>query len=108
MKQNIFEMGAKFESDGLEITKEDKSITKEIKPKKSHQLVFLYEKRRGKPVTIVKPFFLEKKELQATLKHLKKKLAVGGTIFENTIEIQGDKKEQIKQILLSLDFRFKG
>jgi translation initiation factor 1 len=103
----MFEMGAKFD-DGWSLKKEEsKNITKELKTPKKHQLHFAKEKRRGKTVTIVKPFFLEKKELQALLKTLKKKLGTGGTLKEQSLEFQGEVQENLKSILTALEFRFK-
>lgn len=72
-----------------------------------HQLYFAKEKRRGKVVTIVKPFCLEKQELQALLKLLKKKLGTGGTLRENTLEFQGELREKLRLQLESLEYRFK-
>jgi len=83
------------------------NISTEIKPPQKHQLHFAKEKRRGKVVTMVKPFCLEKKELQSLLKTVKKKLGTGGTLKENTLEFQGEFQEQLRVILESLEYRFK-
>ena len=74
MKKNLFEMGADFGDEWSSDNKDkpSKKITTEIKEPNKHQLHFAKEKRRGKVVTIVKPFCLEKKDLQALLKTLKK------------------------------------
>ena len=103
----MFEMGAKFD-DGWSLEKEKTNkISKEIKTPQKHQLHFAKEKRRGKTVTIVKPFFLEKKELQTLLKVVKKKLGTGGTQKEQSLEFQGEMKETLKSILTELEFKFK-
>nr|WP_228135542.1 translation initiation factor SUI1 [Halarcobacter anaerophilus] len=65
-------------------------------PKNQHQLVFTFEKRKGKPVTLLGRFYLEEKEKKEVLKLLKKKLACGGAIKEEWIELQGDVKEKSK------------
>jgi len=112
MKENLFEMGADF-SDGWESDNKNKPEKKkekqceEILPPEKHQLHFAKEKRRGKVVTIVKPFCLEKKVLQGLLKQVKKKLGTGGTVRENTLEFQGELQMQLKTVLESLDYRFK-
>jgi translation initiation factor 1 len=109
MKDNLFEMGANIEdgwsSDNKENPSKDTHI--EIKAPQKHQLYFAKEKRRGKVVTIVKPFHLEKSELQSLLKVLKKKLGTGGTVKENTLEFQGDIPEQLRKHLEALEYRFK-
>ena len=100
----MFEMGAQFD-DGWSVDKgEDKEQPSEVKSYEKHQLVFAKERRKGKLVTIVKPFFLEKKELQRVLKLLKKSLATGGTLKENTLEFQGDVKEKLVLDLKCLSF----
>ena len=109
MKENLFEMGAKFEdewsSDNKNKPSKNKSI--EVKTPEKHQLHFAKEKRRGKVVTIVKPFHLEKKELQALLKTLKKKLGTGGTLKEESLEFQGEIEEILRGYLEGLGYRFK-
>ncbi len=104
----MFEMGAKFD-DGWSAPSKKKreSIECEIKPFEKHQLTFAKEKRKGKVVTIVKPFYLEKKELQSLLKTLKKKLATGGAIKENSLEFQGEVKEVLLEELQKLHFKIK-
>ncbi len=104
----MFEMGAKFD-EGWSLEKETKqSATKEFKAYDKHHLHFAKEKRKGKVVTIVKPFFLEKKELQAILKQLKKKLATGGALKEDSLEFQGEVKERLGVALRELGFGMKG
>jgi len=98
----MFEISAKFE-DGWSVDKgEEKAKKAEIKPLGEHRLIFAKEKRRGKLVTVVKPFYLEKKELQALLKKLKKKLGTGGTLKDKSLESQGDiivtLKEELKKV----------
>ena len=100
-------MGAKFD-DGWSVDKgEKKSQVKDIKTFDKHQLVFAKEKRKGKTVTIVKPFYLEKKDLQSLLKTLKKKLATGGALKENSLEFQGEVKEILEQELQKLNFKIR-
>ncbi len=109
MKKNLFEMGADFGDNWSSDNKDKpiKTISSEIKTPNKHQLHFVKEKRRGKVVTIVKPFYLEKKDLQTLLKTLKKKLGTGGTLKENTLEFQGDISEQVRKHLKSMEYRFK-
>ena len=109
MKKNLFEMGANFE-DGWSSDNKDKTskkVSTEIKLPEKHQLHFAKEKRRGKIVTIVKPFYVEKAALQALLKTLKKKLGTGGTTKENSLEFQGDIPESLRKHLEALGYRFK-
>ncbi len=104
----MFEMGAKFD-EGWSVEKEKKQETqKELKSFAKHQLTFAKQIRKGKVVTIVKPFFLEKKELQSIFKQLKKKLATGGSQKEDALEFQGEVKEALTRELKGLGFGVKG
>ena len=113
MKENLFEMGADFgvkEDKGWSSDNKDKNskaTSIEIKAPEKHQLHFAREKRRGKVVTIVKPFYLDKVSLQTLLKTLKKKLGTGGTVKEDSLEFQGDIPDKLRQQLDTLGYTFK-
>jgi len=110
MKKDLFEMGAKFEDDWVSDNKQKvrtRSTVVGIKTPEKHQLHLAKEKRRGKVVTIVKPFHLSKEDLQSLLKSLKKKLGTGGTVKEDTLEFQGDIPETLRSQLEALHYRFK-
>ena len=102
-------MGADFGDDWSSDNKNktSKAITIEIRKPNKHQLYSAKEKRRGKVVTIVKPFYLAKSDLQALVKTLKKKLGTGGTVKENSLEFQGDIPNQVRKHLEALGYRFK-
>jgi translation initiation factor 1 len=105
----MFEMGAKLEGDLFETKKENKKNQKNttLLNKNEHQLVFTYEKRKGKPVTLVGRFYIPEKEKKEVLKRLKKRLACGGAIKEEWIELQGNVKEKIIPILEDNGWKFK-
>ena len=89
---------------------EEKASSKplEIKLPTKHFLVLKMEKRQGKPVSIVGPFFLEKEALVKLCSVVKKKLGSGGTCKEEWMEFQGECREKLKTILMAEEFRFKG
>lgn len=105
----IFEMGANLDGDDYDTSKNDKKKkpSNKIIPKNQHQLVFTFEKRRGKPVTLVGRFYLNDKDKKDVLKLLKKKLACGGSIKDEWIELQGNVKDKIKTILEADGWKFK-
>jgi len=109
MKKNLFEMGADFSDDWSSDNKEKRETKKnlEIKTPQKHQLHFTKEKRRGKVVTTVKPFYLASNDLKALLKTVKKRLGTGGTIKENSLEFQGEVEEGLRVQLEKLNYRFK-
>ena len=101
-------MGAKFEDGWSSDNKTKPKIEKaNLKEPNKHSLYFAKEKRRGKVVTVIKEFFLEPKELKSILQQLKKELGCGGTIKQNSIELQGEVEQSAKEILKKLGFRFK-
>ena len=103
-------LGSKLQGDDFDTSKEDKkkkSTNNQIIPKNQHQLVFTFEKRKGKPVTLVGRFYLEDKVKKEVLKLLKKKLACGGSIKDEWIELQGDVKQKVKLTLENEGWKFK-
>jgi translation initiation factor 1 len=109
MKKNLFEMGTDFGEDWSSDNKDKpaKKISTETRTPEKHLLHFAKEKRRGKVVTIVKPFYLDKTTLQALLKTLKKKLGTGGTVKDESLEFQGDIPTVLRKHLETLGYRFK-
>jgi len=107
--KNLFEMGSNFNDEWSSDNKNkiNNNIESKIKEPNKHQLHFAKEKRRGKTVTIVKPFYLSKNDLQDLVKKLKKKLGTGGTTKENSLEFQGDIPELLRKHLEVFGYRFK-
>lgn len=108
MRENLFDMGSGFgdgwSSDNKLPLERKTVITKEPK---EHKLHFAREKRNGKVVTIVKPFYLDEQTAKELLKSLKKSLATGGTIKEDAIEFQGEVREKLKTALEKLGYELK-
>jgi len=99
------DFGDEWSSDNKNIPSE--KVSTEVKTPEKHQLHFAKEKRRGKVITIVKPFYLDKAPLQVLLKTLKKNLGTGGTVKEDSLEFQGDIPELLRKHLEALGYRFK-
>ena len=104
----MFTMGANLEEENYS-SKKSQKVTQKLDTisQKEHQLVFTFEKRKAKPVTLVGRFQIEEKEKKEILKLLKKKLGTGGTINDEWIEIQGDKKTEITKVLESAGWKFR-
>ncbi len=103
-------LGSKLQGDVFDTKKEDKKNKEksvEILSKNQHQLVFTFEKRKGKPVTLVGRFYLNENEKKEILKLLKKKLACGGSVNNEYLELQGELKDKIKTILENEGWKFK-
>ena len=107
-KKLDLQIGMDFDnSDWNVVTEKRKSVIAEVTEASKHQLVFHKEKRRGKVVTLVGPFMLEKETLKSLLKTLKKKLGCGGTVSEDFLEFQGDIQVKLRENLEKLEYRFK-
>lgn len=65
--------------------------------------VSLIKKRYGKSVTILEGISKDV-DVKNVLKQLKTKLACGGTYKNKTVELQGDHKARIKELLVKLGF----
>jgi len=102
-------MGSSFSDDWTSDNKEKaiKKVSTEIKEPNKHQLHFAKERRRGKVVTIIKPFYLSSNDLKALLKTIKKKLGTGGAVKEDSLEFQGEVQERLRLELEKLGYGFK-
>lgn len=70
-------------------------------------LVCKYEKRKGKPITIIEGYNGANDDFKQLTTLLKKSLNVGGTFKKEIIIIQGDYRSQIMEILKNLGFNTK-
>ena len=76
-------------------------------PPDQQKLEIWKQKRNGKTVIIIKGFLGSDQELKKLSKLLKVKCAVGGSIKNQDIIIQGDIREKIEKILSDLNYRYK-
>lgn len=70
-------------------------------------IICKYEKRKGKPITILEGYTGADKDFKILAKELKKQLSVGGGIKNGTIIIQGDYRDKIMLILKEKGFKVK-
>lgn len=63
--------------------------------------------RKGKGVCIITGLGLEDAELKLLAAELKKRSGVGGSVKDGTIEIQGDNRDLLKQLLEQKGFKVK-
>ena len=67
-----------------------------------------YEKRKGKPITIIEGFISIKETDQKEIaKRLKTMLSVGGTVKGGKIIIQGNNRDRIMEELVKMGFKVK-
>ena len=66
-----------------------------------------YEKRKGKPITIIDGYNGATQDFKKLAKEIKKKLSVGGSFKDDSIIIQGDYRDKIMTILKDKGFNVK-
>lgn len=83
-------------------TKKDRNLWMQDEP-----IICKYEKRKGKPITILEGYTGTDEDFKALAKELKRKLSVGGSFKNDKIIIQGDYRDKIMQILEDKGFSVK-
>ena len=63
--------------------------------------------RKGKGVCVITGLDLDDRNLMALASELKRKTGCGGSVKEGNIEIQGDHRDSLKQILEQKGFKVK-
>ncbi len=89
---------------------EEEHASKKEKPKywvQDQPILCKYEKRKGKPITILEGYEGTDADLKALTKELKTLLGVGGTYKNELIIIQGDYRDKIMLFLQENGFKTK-
>ncbi|MEO5887558.1 MAG: translation initiation factor [Anaerolineales bacterium] len=83
-------------------------IAKSLPPQQ--QTIYLHREssgRGGKAVTLVKNLMLSANDLKALAKKLKHECGTGGTVKDGVIEIQGEQRQKITDVLQKLGYKVK-
>lgn len=70
-------------------------------------IICKYEKRKGKPITILEGYTGATTDFKILAKEIKKKLSVGGSFKVDKIIIQGDYRDKIMEMLKEKGFKVK-
>lgn len=70
-------------------------------------LLCKYEKRKGKPITIIEGYTGANEDFKLLAKEIKTSLSVGGSFKDDKIIIQGDYRDKIMQMLKNKGFNVK-
>jgi translation initiation factor 1 len=70
-------------------------------------IICKYEKRKGKPITILEGYTGATSDFKMLAKEIKTKLSVGGSFKEGKIIIQGDYRDKIMLMLKVKGFKVK-
>lgn len=79
-----------------------------IPPEKQTARLALEKRKKGKMVTVIRGLPEEGNDLPELLTQLKSTCGAGGSLKEDTLEIQGNQLEQIRQTLQKIGYRVKG
>lgn len=89
-------------------TEEEKSPVQTLPPSRQKLLVTLDKRNRaGKKVTLVSGFSGSAEDLEALGRTLKMKCGVGGSAKDGEITVQGDFRDKVTEILISLGYNAK-
>jgi len=70
-------------------------------------IICKYEKRKGKPITILEGYTGANEDFKILAKEIKTKLSVGGSFKDDKIIIQGDFRDRIMEMLKEKGFNVK-
>lgn len=70
-------------------------------------IICKYEKRKGKPITILEGYNGAESDFKKLAKVLKTSLSVGGSFKNGKIIIQGDYRDKIMEMLIAKGFKVK-
>ncbi len=85
-----------------------KPVVKSLPP--NQQTAYLHRDskgRGGKGVTLIKNLVLSEEDMTALAKKVKQACGVGGTVKDGVIEIQGENRERVAEVLTKLGYRIK-
>ena len=95
-------------SDEYDYSYDDQEEEDTLDPEDQNLYVSLDRKhRKGKTVTLVEGFIGTEEDLKDLGKTLKSKCGTGGSAKDGEIIIQGDKKEKVYDILVSMGYKVK-
>ena len=99
-----------WSSEDGDLRKKEKttSHTKSLPPQQ--QIAYLHREsggRGGKVVSVVKNLVLTEADLKALAKKLKQECGTGGTVKDGVIEIQGEHRQRMAEVLTRLGYKVK-
>jgi len=93
--------------DHIPLPEEKKVVEEQELWIQEESMICKFEKRKGKPTTIIEGYTGSDDDFKILAKELKTKLSVGGSFKEDSIIIQGDYRDKIMTILKDKGFKVK-
>jgi translation initiation factor 1 len=79
-------------------------VCQEIAREQQRISVYSAKRKFGKIVTLIEGVDEKQVPIKELAKELKSKLACGGTVKEGHIELQGDHRNRVKEVLVEMGF----
>ncbi|MBI3162322.1 MAG: translation initiation factor [Chloroflexi bacterium] len=99
-----------WSSESGDLRKNNSPATKAVSLPPQQQTAYLHRDskgRGGKGVILIKNLTLTPGDMSALAKKIKQACGTGGTVKDGAIEIQGDNRERIAEVLVKLGYKVK-
>ena len=83
------------------------AVTQSLPPQQQTAYLHRDSKKGGGKVVLIKNLVLTEADLAALAKTIKQAVGSGGTVKEGVIEIQGEQREKIAELLRKLGYKVK-
>lgn len=78
-----------------------------VAPEKQTARIAVEKRKRGKLMTVVRGLAATDNDLPALLTRLKTACSAGGTVKDDALEIQGDHRNRVAELLCEIGYRMK-
>lgn len=99
-----------WSSEDGDLRKKEQTISHSKSLPPQQQTAYLHREsggRGGKVVSVVKNLILTEDDLKALAKKLKQECGTGGTVKDGLIEIQGEHRQRMAEVLTKLGYKVK-
>lgn len=99
-----------WSSDSGDLRKKNEAVTHARSLPPQQQTAYLHREsggRGGKVVSVVKNLVLTEEDLKTLAKKLKQECGTGGTVKDGMIEIQGEHRQRMAEVLQKLGYKTK-